>query len=149
MKRSMIVGAAALLLTGVAYPILAFDIHKNTEPAKSVEKKDESKATEVKPNEPMAKDATATTPAMTETKPAVVAPSAPSVTDSVTGKTKNATKDKTLDVAKDKASNATTSGMKTVTPTPSVPSTDPTSAATKATPHSIPTTPHVAAPAAK
>ena len=149
MKRSMIVGAAALLLTGVAYPILALDSHKNNEPAKAVEKKDESKATEVKPNESMAKDATATTPAMTETKPAVVAPSAPSVTDSVTDKTKDAVKDKTMDVAKDKAADTTTSGMKTVTPTPSVPSTDPTSAATKATTSSIPTTPNVAAPAAK
>ena len=146
MKRSMIVGAAALLLTGVAYPILALDSHKNTEPAKAVEKKDESKATEVKPNEPMAKDATATTPAMTETKPAVVAPS---VTGSVTDKGKDAAKDKTMDVVKDKTMDTTTSGMKTVTPTPSVPSTDPTSAATKATPRSIPTTPNVAAPAAK
>jgi hypothetical protein len=149
MKRSVIVGAAALLLAGVVYPILALDSHKNNEPAKAVEKKDESKATEVKPNESMAKDATATTPAMTETKPAVVAPSAPSVTDSVTDKTKDAVKDKTMDVAKDKAANATPSGMKTVIPTPSVPSTDPTSAATKATTSSIPTTPNVAAPAAK
>ena len=149
MKRSVIVGVAALLLAGVAYPILALDSHKNTEPAKAVEKKDESKATEVKPHEPMAKDATATTPAMTETKPAVVAPSAPSVTGSVTDKGKDAAKDKTMDVAKDKTMDTTTNGMKTVTPTPSVPSTDPTSAATKATPRSIPTTPHVAAPAAK
>ena len=148
MKRSMIVGAAALLLTGTAYPILALDSHKNNEPAKAVEKKDESKATEVKPNEPMAKDATATTPAMTETKPAVVAPSAPSVADSVTDKAKDAAKDKTMDVAKDKAMDTTTSGMKRVTPTPSVPSIDPTSAAKAAT-SSIPTTPNVAAPAAK
>ena len=138
-----------LLRQKVAYPILALDSHKNNEPAKAVEKKDESKATEVKPNEAMAKDATATTPAMTETKPAVVAPSAPSVSGSVTDKGKDAAKDKTMDIAKDKAANATPSGMKTVTPTPSVPSTDPTSAATKATPHSIPTTPNVAAPAAK
>ena len=149
MKRSVIVGAAALLLAGVAYPILALDNHKNNEPAKAVEKKDESKAIEVKPNEPMAKDATATTPAMTETKPAEVAPNTPSVTDSVTDKTKDAVKDKAMDVAKDKAMDTTTSGMKTVPPTPSVPSTDPTSAATKAATSSIPTTPNVAAPAAK
>lgn len=149
MKRSMIVGAAALLLAGVAYPILALDNHKNNEPAKAVEKKDESKATEVKPNESMAKDATATTPAATETKPAVVTPSVPSVPDSVTDKGKDAAKDKTMDVAKDKAMDTTTSRMKTVPPTPSVPSTDPASAATKAPTSSIPTTPNVAAPAAK
>jgi hypothetical protein len=149
MKRSMIVGAAALLLTGVAYPIFALDSHKNNEPAKAIEKKDESKATELRPNEPMAKDAATTTPTMTETKPVVVAPSAPSVTGSVTDKAKDTVKDKAMDVAKDKAMDTTTSGMKTVTPTPSVPSIDPTSAATKAATSSIPTTPNVAAPAAK
>lgn len=140
MKNSLIVGAAALFLAGVAYPILALDSHKNHESTKAVEKKDESKTTEVKPSEPiakdttattpagtetkevkpsapLAKDATTTTPAVTETKPTATAPSTPSVTDTVTDKAKDAVKDKVMDAAKDKAMDAATGGMKT----PSVP----------------------------
>lgn len=142
MKRTMIVGAAALLFAGVAYPLLALDSSKHSEPASVVEKKDASKATEVQPSELIAKDTTVTTPAVTETtegqpseliakdttttppaatetKPAAATPSA---TDTVTDGAKNVVKEKVADVAKDKAMDAA---------------------------NSVPTTPNVPAPVAK
>lgn len=140
MKRTMIVTAAALLLAGAAYPLFALDSKKITEPVKAVEKKDESKALEVKPsepmakdatttspvvtekkeikpNEPVAKDATTTTPAVTETKPATPAPSTSTAAPAMTDKAKDVVKDKVMDTAKDKAMDAATGGMKT----PSIP----------------------------
>ena len=144
MKRTMIVTAAALLLAGASYPLFALDSKKTTEPAKAVEKKDEGKATEVKPSEPMAKDATSTTSTVTETKevkpevkpnepmvkgtttttstvtetkPTTPAPSTATVAPAVTDNAKEVMKDKVVDTAKDKAMDAATSGVKA----PSVP----------------------------
>lgn len=140
MKRTMIVTAAALFLAGAAYPILALDGKKTTEPVKAIEKKDESKVLEVKPSEPMAKDTTATppavtekkevkpsepmakdasttTPAVTETKPAAPTPTTSTAAPAMTDKVKDVVKDKVMDTAKDKALDAATGGMKT----PSVP----------------------------
>jgi hypothetical protein len=133
MNRIGIVAATALLIAGVTYPILALDSHKNNEPAKAVENKDEGKAPEVKPVEPkvtdapvvdsvvtetqevktiepMAKDATTTEPVVTETKPAVPSPNSPNGANKVVNDTaKDAVKDKVMETAKDKAADATTS----------------------------------------
>ena len=164
MKRSMMFAAAALFLAGAAYPILALDGKKTTEPTQTLEKKSDSPVTEVKPSEPMVKDVNTATPvgnetkelkpsepmakdattppAVNETKPSVTTPSTSSVTETMTDKAKEVAKDKVVDAAKDKAVNAATTGMKT-------PSVDPTAAATKATADSIPSTSTPAIPAVK
>jgi hypothetical protein len=133
MNRTITIAAAVLLLAGAAYPLLALDSKKTTEPVKAVEMKDESKTLEVKPGEPlptdapvtdpvatevkeeksiepMAKDTTTTEPVVTETKPAVPTPSNPSATNNVVTDTATGTvKDKVMDAAKDKAVDAATS----------------------------------------
>lgn len=137
MNRTMIVAAVALLIAGVTYPILALDSNKNSEPAKIAETKDDGKAVEVKPVEPMAteatvpdpavtgsqemkmiepvaKDTTTTEPGATQTKPTVPTPSNPSAANNgVIDAATNAVKDKVTDAAKEKAADAAPSVMTT------------------------------------
>jgi len=144
MKRTLIVAAAALLLAGMTSPSFAHKtgrkhMHKKPVAAKTINKKDEVKAIDTKSTEPVAK-----TPAVTETKPIATAPSHPSTTETMSNKAMDVAKDKATDMAKDKVMDAATSGVKSaVTPTtPSVPSVNPTTAATKVVPN-------VASPIAK
>jgi|GEM_PF-4701249 len=150
MKRTTIVAAAALVIAGMAAPSFAHvtkrkHMHKKPAAARTITKKDETKALETKSTEAVAK-----TPAVTETKPLAAAPSKPGASETMTNKAVDTAKDKATDVAKEKTANAVTGGAKpVVNSTPSVPSVNPSAAATKAATSTMPATPSVTAPVAK
>jgi hypothetical protein len=140
MKRIVTLAAAALVIGGLTSLSFANE---------TVDKKNQTKTTETKSTEPIAKTHT-TAPAAIETKPPASTPNHLSATETMTNKAADMTKDKAADPVKDKAMDAASSSVKsTVNPTPSKPSVPPTAAAAKVVPSSIPTTANGTAPVAK
>ncbi|MBM4255843.1 MAG: hypothetical protein FJ147_08090 [Deltaproteobacteria bacterium] len=89
MNRTLTIAAAALLIAGATYPILALNSNQSNEAVTAVEKKDEvAAAVEVKPAEPMTTDATATAPSTETQEVKTVEPMAKDATSPVTSETK-------------------------------------------------------------